>query len=94
MPAQQKETISVKGELIIAHEVRSFVADGDTVCYWVIDKTGELYKQYDELTKGQKNGVPVHAELEVRDMGKSQEGFAAEYDGVYEVVKIDKLSAK
>ena len=75
MPAQQKETISVKGELIIAHEVRSFVADGDTVCYWVIDKTGELYKQYDELTKGQKNGVPVHAELEVRDMGKSQEGF-------------------
>ena len=27
-------------------------------------------------------------------MGKSQEGFAAEYDGVYEVVKIDKLSAK
>lgn len=94
LPAQQKETISVKGELIIAHEVRSFVADGDTVCYWVIDKTGELYKQYDELTKGQKNGVPVHAELEVRDMGKSQEGFAAEYDGVYEVVKIDKLSAK
>lgn len=87
LPAQQKETISVKGELIIAHEVRSFVADGDTVCYWVIDKTGELYKQYDELTKGQKNGVPVHAELEVRDMGKSQEGFAAEYDGVYEVVK-------
>ena len=51
-------------------------------------------RQYDELTKGQKNGVPVHAELEVRDMGKSQEGFAAEYDGVYEVVKIDKLSAK
>lgn len=94
LPVQQKETIAVKGELIIAHEVRSFVADGDTTCYWVVDKTGELYDKYDELTKGQKNGTPVHAELEVRDMGKSQEGFAADYDGVYEVVKVGRLSAE
>lgn len=84
----------VEGRLIIGHEVYSFVADGDTADYWVIDKTGELYKQYDELTKGQKNGTPVHAVLEVLDMGKTDEGFAAEYDGVYHVMKIDTLSAE
>ena len=60
----------------------------------VIDKTGELARQYDELTGGVKNGTPVYAELEVIDMGKSDEGFAAEYDGVYQVEKIQKLAVK
>lgn len=89
----EMQTKRVEGRLIIGHEVYSFVADGDTADYWVIDKSGELEKQYDELTKGQKNGTPVHAVLEVKDMGKSDEGFAAEYDGVLYVTKVCKLSA-
>lgn len=89
----EMQTKRVEGRLIIGHEVYSFVADGDTADYWVIDKSGELEKQYDELTKGQKNGTPVHAVLEVKDMGKSDEGFAAEYDGVLHVTKVCKLSA-
>lgn len=84
----------VEGRLILGHEVCSFVADGDTADYWVIDKTGELDKQYEELTKGKKNGTSVHAILEVMDMGKSDEGFAAEYDGVYHVTGISQLSAE
>lgn len=91
-PAKQIRT--VKGELVIAHEVRAFTATGDSLTYWVIDKTGELARQYDELTGGVKNGTPVYAELEVIDMGKSDEGFAAEYDGVYQVEKIQKLAVK
>lgn len=50
----EMQTKRVEGRLIIGHEVYSFVADGDTADYWVIDKSGELEKQYDELTKGQK----------------------------------------
>lgn len=88
-PAQQ--TLSLKGTLVIGHEVRSFTAEGDSIEYWIVDKSGKLEKQYDELTKGVKNGTPVYAELEVTDMGKSDEGFAAEYAGVYHVVKIDTL---
>ena len=33
-------------------------------------------------------------ELEVIDMGKSDEGFAADYAGVYHVMKINKITVK
>lgn len=89
-----KEVLTVKGELVIGHEVRSFTTEGDSVSYWVVDKTGELCPKYDEVTQGNKNGIPVYAELEVVDMGKSDEGFAAEYDGVYHVVKVKQISKK
>ena len=49
-PAQQ--TLSLKGTLVIGHEVRSFTAEGDSIEYWIVDKSGKLEKQYDELTKG------------------------------------------
>lgn len=88
------QTKSVKGELVLAHEVRSFTATGDSLSYWIVDKTGELTRQYDELTEGNKNGTPVYVELEVIDKGKSDEGFAAEYAGVYEVGKIIQMSRK
>lgn len=54
----------------------------------ITDETGELVQRYDTVTEGIKNGIPVYAELEVVDMGKSNEGFAAEYAGVYKVVKV------
>lgn len=91
-PAQK--TRSVKGELILAHEVRSFTATGDSTAYWVVDKTGELTRQYDELTGGSKNGTPVYVEMEVLDMGKSDEGFAADYAGIYKVCKIIQMNKK
>lgn len=86
--------LSVKGELIIGHEVRSFTAENDSMTYWIVDETGELTQKYDDVTKGVKNGTPVYVELEVVDMGKSDEGFAADYDGVYQVMKINKITAK
>lgn len=86
-----KKTLSVKGKLIIGAEVRSFIPEGSDEAYWVIDKTGKLYQQYDKITKGVKNGIPVYAELQVEDMGKSNEGFAANYKSVYHIHKINKL---
>ncbi|MCU6768391.1 lipocalin family protein [Barnesiella propionica] len=78
----------VNGELIIGHEVRSFMQKGDSIDYWIVDETGELTQKYDEVTKGTKNGTPVYAELKVINMGKSNDGFAAEYAGVYKVVTV------
>lgn len=89
--APAKKTLSVKGKLIIGAEVRSFIPEGSDEAYWVIDKTGKLYQQYDKITKGVKNGIPVYAELQVEDMGKSNEGFAANYKSVYHIHKINKL---
>ena len=86
-------TKRVKGRLIIGHEVRSFMADNDTCEYWVIDRTGRLAAEYDRVTGGVKNGRVVEAELEVRDTGPRDEGFAAEYTGVYQVTKVVSLRA-
>lgn len=88
------EAIPVKGTLVLGHEVRSFTAEGDTLAYWVIDKSGDLTARYDELTKGVKNGTPVYAELEVENKGKSEEGFAKDYAGVYHVIKVNKLTLR
>ena len=92
IPAQK--LLSVKGELVIGHEVRSFIAEGDSVDYWVVDETGELMQKYDEITKGIKNGKPVYVELEVIDMGKAEEGFAADYASVYQIMKVNKITSK
>ena len=50
--------------------------------YWIVDKTGNLYRQYDSITEGVKNGRPVYAELQVMDAGCPQDGFAEGYDRV------------
>lgn len=89
-----QKLLSVKGKLIIGHETRSFTSEGDSTDYWIVDKTGELLQKYDGETKGIKNGTPVYVELEVIDMGKSDEGFAADYAGVYHVMKINKITVK
>jgi len=52
----------------------------------------ELKNHYEELTKDQKPYTPIFAEIEFIDKGKSDEGFAADYDGVYEVLKVVKTT--
>ena len=42
--------VTVRGHLTIAHEVRSFTAEGDSVEYWVVDKSGDLIPRYTEVT--------------------------------------------
>ena len=91
VPAKKLSFVT-EGTLVFAHETRSFTPSGSPVSYWVVDKTGKLSEDYDRLTGGVKNGTPVYAELEVVDMGKSDEGFAKSYESVYQVVKINGLS--
>ncbi len=82
---------TVKGTLILGHETRSFIPEGSCEAYWIVDKTGKLYRDYDKLTKGVKNGTPLTAQLRVKDMGPSKEGFAATYKSVWHVYGIDSL---
>lgn len=86
-----KKTQTVKGKLSIGSEVRSFIQEGEDEAYWIIDETGELYQKYDKITEVVKNGIAVYAELQIEDMGKSDEGFATGYKSVYKVHKINKM---
>ncbi len=43
-------TFTVKGKLVIGHEVRSFIAEGDTTSYWIIDDSGTLKEEYEKIT--------------------------------------------
>ena len=95
-------TFTVKGKLVIGHEVRSFIAEGDTTSYWIIDDSRTLKEEYEkkdpvavaEKTIGNNPEpyTPVYAELKVIDTGKSNEGFAAEYAGVYHVKEVLNIS--
>ncbi len=85
-------TFIVQGMLRIGHEVRAFTADGDSTDYWIIDKTGKLMDAYEKATGDEiKNGKPIHVKLRVKDMGKTDDGFAADYQSVYHVIDIIEI---
>lgn len=85
------ELYTMKGIVIIGHEVRSFKPDGSNNEYWIIDKTGTLNELYDKATQSEKCGKPVTAVLRVEYNGKWDDGFAAEYSGVLFVREIISL---
>lgn len=98
-PSTKKETTSCsitsdsivicKGKLIMGHEAYSFTPEKDSVTYWVIDRSGELKKYYEAaLPANAQPYTSVPAELKIKKLGPSEEGFAAEYDGVIEVKEI------
>ena len=79
----------VEGTVRLGHEVRAFTDNKDQKEYWLIDKSDLLMKAYNEAIKPQiAKYQPLKARLKVKDLGKLQEGFGAEYDGTYEVQEI------
>ena len=83
----------VSGTLTMGHEVRAFIEDGQNKEYWVLDKSDELYNQYQKIAlKDNEAYIPVKAQLKVIELPKMQEGFGAEYDGTYEVVEIISIT--
>lgn len=82
----------VSGTLTMGHEVRAFIEDGQNKEYWIIDKSGELYKQYLQIAPIEQGAyVPINAEIKVKELPKMEDGFGAEYDGTYEVLEIISL---
>ncbi len=79
---------TMAGILTLAHEIRSFEPEGSDGEYWIVDKTGSLEDRYDRLTGGIKNGQPVRCKLKLEYAGKWDDGFAADYSGVFFVREI------
>lgn len=79
---------NLSGEVRIGHEVRSFRPENSDKEYWLVDKTGTLTEIYDRKTGGQKNGKPLQMMLKLEYNGKWDDGFAADYDGVYFVREV------
>lgn len=86
------ELYTLKGTLTIGHEVRSFKPEGSSEEYWIVDKTDSLNDIYDKATKERKNGKPLQAVLKVEYNGKWNDGFAADYSGVFFVREIINLN--
>lgn len=82
------ELFTLKGTLTIGHEVRSFKPEGSNDEYWIVDKTDSLNDIYDKASKGHKNGKPMQAVLKVEYNGKWEDGFAADYSGVFFVREV------
>ena len=93
--ARPEDELTVLGGTVrIGHEVRSFCPDGSDMEFWIVDKTGRLNEAYDKITGGIKNGKPAHATLKVEYNGKWDDGFAAEYSGVYFVREVIAIQAE
>ena len=83
----------VEGTVRLGHEVRAFTDNKDQKEYWLLDKSGTLEKAYQEAIHSKiMNYQPVRAKLKVQPRKKSEDGFAAEYDGTYEIKQILTLT--
>lgn len=89
--AEEGRSQILRGRVVVAHEVRSFVPEGDTTEYWLRDRSGALEREYNRVSGGAHDGRPVEAELRLRYAGRDDEGFAAQYEGVYEVEEIRSM---
>lgn len=90
--AVSDSVITCRGRLVMGHEAYSFTPDGDTLSYWVVDRSGELKQRYEAALPAESDPyTPVSAELEVKMLGPSSEGFAADYDGVMKVQAIIRV---
>ncbi|PID65878.1 MAG: hypothetical protein CR975_05570 [Gammaproteobacteria bacterium] len=84
----------IKGLLTFGHEVSTFRPCASLTTYWLKDfPDGQLTKHYQ-----QKLGLPstppytpVLAELVVKNTGKAEQGFAAQYAGVLQALKLNSL---
>lgn len=84
---------TVTGTLVPGHEVRSFSEEGRPKSYWVVDKTGKLMSEYKKAAAGSIiNATPVLPELTVEEMPQITDGFGADYDGTYNVLKIASIT--
>lgn len=80
---------TVEGTVRLGHEVRSFTDKQNNQEYWLIDKSGRLIQEYKKAINGDiMKYQPLQAKLHVKDLGKQKDGFAADYDGTYEVKDI------
>lgn len=89
-------TITVPGHLTLGHEVRSFRPCSGGAELWIVGSPEVLglLAQDHERVAGRSDDPyePVFAVLMGEELPRSEDGFAAEYDGRFRVVGIDRLA--
>ncbi len=76
-----------KGKIILGLEGDSFRPCGNDKVFYVIDKTGTLEKNYNELIEDKPKFTSVYAEVEVVEKPSSSQPYAFDYAGIYEITK-------
>lgn len=92
-PSPADSTCILKGIVRIGHEVSSFTPEGCEESYWIIDTTGNLRTVYHQATHDALDYPPLLMEMELEYKGVSDDGFAADYAGVYSVRRIISVEA-
>lgn len=90
--AVEENLKTFSGRLTLGHEANSFQPCGSDKVFWVRDQTNNLKDIYEQLTKEEQAYTPIFVEMEIIDKGKAKEGFPADYESVYEVVKVIKAN--
>lgn len=89
-----EQTTTMKGRLTMGHEVSAFIPENETVSYWIDDPSHQMDSLYKQTVGANAQAyAEVTCEVEVKKLPKSTDGFAAEYGGNLEVVKIIKMEA-
>ncbi len=83
----------MKGMIVFGHEVSSFAPCGSSKVFWINDLAdGKLNKLYNEkVGENPTPYTPVAAELVLKKVEDAKDGFAAEYDGVVELIEIKSV---
>ena len=76
-----------KGKIILGLEGNSFQPCDNDKVFYVIDRTGTLEKNYNEIVEGKPKFTPVYAEVEVVEKPSSSQPYAVDYAGIYEITK-------
>lgn len=79
---------TLTGKLVLGHEAQGFKPCTSDKEFWITDRTGKLTKRYNELTKGNKPYTPIFVEIKIINKGVAKDGFAADYDGVFDVITV------
>lgn len=86
--AVEENSKTLSGRLTLGHEANSFQPCGSDKVFWVRDQTNNLKDIYEQLTNEEQAYTPIFVEIEIIDKGKTKEGFPADYESVYEVIKV------
>jgi uncharacterized membrane protein len=94
-PARAPSRQAYQGLYVFGNEVNTFRDCASGKVYWVEDETGHLTARYKRTVESLPfDHEAVYAEVEARLDPPGKIGYAAEYDGILHVLKIDTLARK
>ena len=90
----EENSIIYKGLLTLGAEVSTIKMKDSGKEVWVIDPQNLLQNKYTALTKNKEPYTAVYVEVKGKMLPKAEDGFAQEYENVFEVTELVKISEK